>query len=362
MDYKIISSNGNIYFYIHTSRTFFSEKAGLYIFIDGDRDNTTGYNVGDIGAEYMVEIYGWDGHIRSHNLMIYNGTTNDDWNGFETQGNVAVTFRGNRIEGSFQSQYDNPRLNIISTDYHGDFDDTSTIETETNTLIVHAMIDKDVILSTQDVALIMHITPHHDGCGISGFVFEFAGATPSSFSIYSDNGDMLYDSADILISGTYVIDNNLINVSAIYTFNGNQTFFAVVSFSSPAENYFGLKLKSISTYDFVSISQRIDGYMYINNIPSQIQIDGAFGDWIGVRHDANDDIWPEENYTDENIDVSEYDVDATTSNLNFYLAVDGRIIGGVDIPVIRERSVTDSDRDTIPDYADFIRMILITTV
>jgi hypothetical protein len=92
---------------------------------------------------------------------------------------------------------------------------------------------------------------------------------------------------------------------------------------------------------------------YVRSIPSIVTIDGAFADWIGkdVKTDTIGDV------SNENIDIKRYGTSSSTSDISFYLKVNGKMVGGTAVPfrntakAISDQLV-DSDRDTVPDIYD----------
>jgi len=95
---------------------------------------------------------------------------------------------------------------------------------------------------------------------------------------------------------------------------------------------------------------------YIEVIPSDIVIDGGFGDWLGMSLDSNDE--PEPSLI-QSIDIRSYDAANDNTSASFYLRVDEEVFGGTsvpyDTPTIPTGSgpvIIDSDRDSVPDTVD----------
>jgi hypothetical protein len=80
---------------------------------------------------------------------------------------------------------------------------------------------------------------------------------------------------------------------------------------------------------------------YLLDIPENVTIDGAFADWEDkhIRNDSDDDVRPD-------LDISKYGVSNTDSGAAFYLRVDGKMAGGVEVPYWNRKSkpmpVTDA--------------------
>ena len=61
----------------------------FHLFMDTDNAPGTGYSIDGIGANFMVEISGWNGGIVSARYSSYSlTTTQDDWNGFSSMGSA----------------------------------------------------------------------------------------------------------------------------------------------------------------------------------------------------------------------------------------------------------------------------------
>ena len=90
-------------------------------------------------------------------------------------------------------------------------------------------------------------------------------------------------------------------------------------------------------------------------------MDGAFADWTGIPGSA-DSVGDVANRTgtpafvNANVDLTEV-ASSLSANATFYLRVDGRMLGGVDVPNLRARTPpagpADTDLDTVPDNVEF---------
>src|SRR5207245_11275157 len=100
------------------------------------------------------------------------------------------------------------------------------------------------------------------------------------------------------------------------------------------------------------------GLVYLGAAPTNLQVDGAFGDWRG-RPYGQDILGDVTNRTgapeyDANVDLVATAADLGT-NFTGYVRVDGRVLGGQDIPTTRSRTypvAVDTDLDTVPDAVE----------
>ena len=83
---------------------------------------------------------------------------------------------------------------------------------------------------------------------------------------------------------------------------------------------------------------------YVGAAPSEVEIDGAFGDWYG-RTAADSDMVPVAN---PDIDVNEVGVFNTSVSSSFYVSVEGGICSGSYVPVLRSKPVPGDGGVFIP--------------
>src|SRR6266568_2990993 len=76
----------------------------VFLFVDEDNDRTTGYPIGDLGADSMVEVYGWrDVSTIQHGVSTFafnetGVTRSNDFRRFLPSGSADAAFLGSQIE------------------------------------------------------------------------------------------------------------------------------------------------------------------------------------------------------------------------------------------------------------------------
>ena len=72
----------------------------MYGFLDLDGSNATGYDLGHVGAEYVVRVSGSAGRIEDARLLRYDGVgrARDDWEGFVATSEVAAAASSAEVE------------------------------------------------------------------------------------------------------------------------------------------------------------------------------------------------------------------------------------------------------------------------
>src|SRR2546421_11420244 len=118
---------------------------------------------------------------------------------------------------------------------------------------------------------------------------------------------------------------------------------------------FGLAVTGIASNGTASFRAAENSLVYLGAAPSSPRIDGAFGDWQG-RPYGQDLLGDVTNRTgsqayDANVDLLATAVDLGT-NFTGYVRVDGRMLGGQDIPTSRVRTYPappSSNNTTLPN-------------
>jgi len=73
----------------------------VHVFLDTDGSEWTGYSIDGIGADYMLEAFGWDGKVSSSSLYTFNasgGRQQDDWNGWAQGPAISAISKGDGLE------------------------------------------------------------------------------------------------------------------------------------------------------------------------------------------------------------------------------------------------------------------------
>lgn len=83
----------------------FADPAGwdtMYGFLDLDGNNVTGYDLGLVGAEYVVRVSGSAARVEDARLLRFDGAgrTRDDWEGFVAASEVTAAASGSEVEVS----------------------------------------------------------------------------------------------------------------------------------------------------------------------------------------------------------------------------------------------------------------------
>ena len=89
-----------LYLYVRTAENLMAraEAERLVLFVDGDDSSQSGYTVGGVGADLMIEISGWNGTVRSSVLMLFDSDDQLDWSKWSSPTHVASQVIENKLE------------------------------------------------------------------------------------------------------------------------------------------------------------------------------------------------------------------------------------------------------------------------
>jgi hypothetical protein len=114
-----------------------------------------------------------------------------------------------------------------------------------------------------------------------------------------------------------------------------------LSSSAKCGSTFGLKLNELNANNTsTTINHKSLELAYINEIPNDITIDGAFGDWLGIEKLKDFDA---EKVTNPDLDIQEFAFATQYEKLDFYFKVGGELLSAGQLPI--ELSAI---RDNIP--------------
>src|SRR2546426_1147568 len=335
--------------------------------VDSDGNPNTGYDPGRLGANYVVEIVGWDSGVRESTLYSWRGgVSGTDWSGFQPGGSAQAASAGGEVE--FSAGIDvrpNARVLVAAVDGAGRQDLANAIVIPgTGALSVQERtIAPDVITTATAVGVLrLDLTPVGIPVPVTALNVTKRGSLADSavsLSLYEDNGDGVFTSADAFL-GTSAVALARASFPLSMTLSGPATWFVAADLGAlPANETFGLALRDVAARAPVTLASTDVTLSYLAMTP-QPTVDGAFGDWTAIPR-TSDPLGDVVNRTDVsavvngNVDLTEVATFLAT-NASFYLRVDGTILGGVEVPNLRARTppqgATDSDLDSVPDNVE----------
>ncbi len=352
---KFHPADNGIYFYIKTVSEMLKNSSGIYIFLDTDNSTSTGYLIRGIGADYMVEIYGWNSTLKGKTLYYFNSTDQHDFAGFHSMGSVSAILRGDNLEGFAKVPASHFRAIVVSYNYAFMEDIAPCLYYGRRNFIVEEYSGSSVLpLDKRAAVLKMPIR----GGDIRIWSMKFlingtADARDIKFSLYQDNGNGVLDSEDTLISASYILQGDTLSFDNLDLSVSNATLFLAVVPHGSSQKTLSVRIEEIGANIPYFLDYRIVQASYIGKISEVPHVDGSFADWRNAQQDSADDVITSGKVlaVDANIDLLRYS-SYTGKSLLVYLMVKGRLLGGTDVPTLRFPTLPDSDRDTVPDKFD----------
>ncbi|MBI4416183.1 MAG: DUF11 domain-containing protein [Euryarchaeota archaeon] len=374
--YRVRVADGTMLLYARVSGSFFRAVAGgadvLYAFVDEDGDPATGFRVGSIGAERAVELYGWNGTLIGSAGWVYNadraGPSSDDWLSFDrAEGGRAASFRNEveaRVDLGPAFLEDRARILVYALDFarNGDPADGAVGTALGAIAVTQRALGGDVVAGPSVPFLHLAVRALATPVQVVSLSLERFGSYPGPVSgdLYLDaDGDGAVDPEDILLGTAAFAPDATFSLDREVSVPESYVFVANLPAAAPDASV-GFRVASVAVAGgpevAVTLRDASPVMAYVDSAPAMITADGAFGDWsrFALRLDADDDVQTLGGTAsvNENIDLRAYEA-VVSANVSFYLRVDGRMLGGVDIPNTRDRyhpaTIVDTDGDTVPD-------------
>lgn len=339
----------------------------LVALIDADGRPDTGYHAGELGADYSVELYGWDARVEGAPMYRFDSTNREDWRGFVGYGAVAAASNGSELE--FAIELDEPqsaRILLVSADGFGAQDvSDAVVRVGSPALVVReTAIAPDLITTTADIdALRLDMWASGPPASVVAVNLTKRGSIADgavTLRLFRDDGDGMRDAGDLDL-GAAVVANGRASFPVAITIASPATLFITAYIGSlPPNETFGIGFQGLSTNATVTLAGRDPHLAYLGQVPGPT-IDGAFGDWAGTvwSRDPVGDVanrTPRGFLVNANIDITEA-ASYVGSDVSVYLRVDGTMLGGIDVPNLRARfpgpTDADSDLDGVPDNVEF---------
>ncbi|TLZ43840.1 MAG: tetratricopeptide repeat protein [Methanobacteriota archaeon] len=345
-----------------------NETDSVFVFVDQDANRLTGYPIGDLGADSAVEVFGWSqlGSIEHGVLALEfdasRGPRSNDWSRFIPGGSADAAFSNQDLELRMTvADPANARILTYAADNLGNRDPADgSVRASLPTLIVEqATVAPDVVTGR---TAILRVTldplggiPHATALNVTRLG---SSTDPVDLSVYRDDGSGNFDPADALLS-TVPMTGTTASLPVDRDISSPTILWVEASWTNmTATSTFGLSVDGLASNGTASFRSPEIGLVYLASAPTSLQIDGAFGDWQGRTY-GQDFLGDVTNRTgaleyNANVDILATAVDVGT-NFTGYVRVDGRILGGQDIPTSRSRtyvSAADTDLDTVPDWVE----------
>ncbi|UCH88876.1 MAG: hypothetical protein JSV49_11660 [Thermoplasmata archaeon] len=349
LEFKLNEEGNAISYYIKVSGNIFEgrsfdEGVGfdlIRIFIDLDANIQSGYLINNIGADFMYEIYGYGTTISKSIIRKYepSDSTQHDWNSWIQFSQISSAAGINELEVQYWFHKNiNRSAQFYSFCYLQDFEgNVDTSDTIVSNLGKGALSIKQTRIDIDTLPL--------GWVDVLQLEFQAYGIPVTVFDL---NFDFQYENDLLGFPSKLDLQPNEPVTITIQLNTRNIPQGALVEIGLTSRN------QVETTADITTIGG-IPAKYFVEQPPSEIAIDGAFGDWSFVETHTDDD---NEQVQNQNINMTEYKFNIDSDSLNFYFKVNGSIMSGSMVPArtgylsILGEDQVDSDDDGVPDKID----------
>jgi len=292
-----------------------SSVDSFYLFVDSDNYAQSGYVVSGLGADYLLEIDGWNGSVQSTALSRYSSPSDQhNWTSWTDIGSLSTALVSPQLEAMADMSLSlgpDARYLLLSQNALDEQSISYVVPKDGGTLIIHqeavsSSMPNGAVPFSSNLALLK-----------LGLLAEGAGGTVQSITPTVRGAELVgslgpvtlkagqEQTLEVMVDTSASTSGSLVSVSV--SENGVESDFTDVSIvGEPAK-------------------------AYVVAPPSTIVIDGAFGDWVG-RISADTDSLPVLN---PDIDINATGAVNSTLASYFYVSVKGQMCNGSFVPAIK---------------------------
>jgi hypothetical protein len=99
-EFSIATDETSLYGYVQTQGNVLTRNAvdRFLLFVDSDNNGATGYAAVNLGADYLIEVYGYNSGSMGVSAMRFVGADQRNWSAFSQVGGGSADFADNRFE------------------------------------------------------------------------------------------------------------------------------------------------------------------------------------------------------------------------------------------------------------------------
>ncbi|MBN1677756.1 MAG: zinc ribbon domain-containing protein [Candidatus Thermoplasmatota archaeon] len=323
-EWAVRSDSDILYLYLKTESDIMGTPNvdSFFLFVDSDGSPDSGYSVSSIGADYLLEIHGWDHKVESASLMRFDSADDQlNWTGWNSIDSLSVAIDAERMEAQ-------ARLPVTVTSNFRFF-----LLAQDNLLNQSSSISYSV--PEKGGALVIELEPGPGVDAQTGLIPSASSVSLARLVLTCQGTSGTVESIRPVVVGADLAST--IPRISLYPGESRTVDVVVDSSAEPPQSFVSASLGSTrvtSTFtDVVVIGEPVRAY--VSSPPPSIQIDGAFGDWAG--HTASDG--DSEAVANPNINMTAAGSVNTTAFAFFYVSVQGQAFQGAYVPTTRGKPV-----------------------
>lgn len=359
LNYSTSREAGSAFFRVQTAGRVL-DGAGdgvdeVRVFLDTDASSDTGYDISGIGADRMIDLWGYDNSVKGSEVHAFNASrSREDWNGWYLVGAARAAARGTSLEVGValgelgMNDRGKYLVSIHLSDARGNGDASDLLISNQRgamAAVQSGLVPREISnLSAAVPLLVMNLTARTADIPLTGLVLEPLGVSRdrptglSNISVYLDSDrDSMLESDDVLLcvaDPTAGVFNASFQTQVEVRRGSTYTVLIMGSLDAgaPPGSPVGVQVPYPGAIGLSWGAATLSGSgslgFVISSLP-EIVIDGAFGDWEAVvlTNDTDDTVNPD-------IDILHHAVCSDREALSFYLDVEGTMLGGTVVPAM----------------------------
>ncbi len=308
-----------LYLYVDVQGSLMGSQQvdSFYLFVDSDDYALTGYKIGGLGADFLLQIDGWNSSVRSSSLCRYTSPSDQyNWTAWSVIGSVNAAIAGSQLEAMADISLtlgSDARYLLLSQNELDQQSVSYVVPKEGGTLVIR----QEPITDNMTDGTV----PKTSGVGLLrlNLFAEGAGGTVTSILPTVIGGQSSGSLGPVTLKRG---ESRTLDVVVDTSASSQGALVSVEVRSSNVES------------DFSELSLIGDAAKaYVAAAPSAIAIDGAFGDWIG-RTSADTDSLSVRN---PDVDIDSTGAVNSTQASYFFASVKGSVCNGSFVPAIKAR-------------------------
>jgi hypothetical protein len=319
-EWAVQSDANTLYMYLKTESNVVgtSNVDSFFLFVDSDGDSDTGYLVSNAGADYMLELHGWNEKVESASLMRFDSTSDQfNWTSWMNIDSLAVATKAEKLEAMANlpaALSSGARFVLLAQD---------NMPSQASSVSYPVPEEGGVLVIVQE--------PGTGVSSLNGAISAASSVSLAKLTLKCEGASGKVNSISPVIAGASLASQ----ITDVSLSPGESKIVEILIDSSltPSQTLVSAWVTEegvSSTFaDVVVIGEPVGAY--VSSPPPWIQIDGAFGDWTG-HISLDTDSAPT---TNPNIDVTAVGSVNTTSYAAFYVSVQGQVFQGAYVPAIR---------------------------
>jgi len=315
-EWAISAQSTDLFVYFKTESLMMStsQAESYYLFVDSDGSNATGYAMESIGADYMLQLTGWDHSVNSTSMMVYASSSDQlNWSAWAPVGSLSYSLDGTQMEahaGLPAALDDSARFVLVSKD---------SLE---NGSVSYAAPAKGAVLVVEQAP--------SDQVASDNLVSRSSSVQMLTVRFRSDGGSGRVDQVNPVQTGAMMVGQ----IQSFSLDEGEEHEITIAMDTSDAADgdFVSVKLSVSSIVSsFASVEVVGDGASaYVVAPPAVISIDGSFADWQGRLSEDQDSASIES----PNVNIDDVGNVSTTQDSCFYVSVKGEMCSGTVVPAM----------------------------